>query len=675
MDAIFICSTTKGTLELCQERVSSAGSRVVINQFVQQLKQSATGLTPWWTLSDHGGDTTTDSRVVSSVVHGELLYGAVVSRNVHPAVSIPVYLDSLATLLYEYFGNVSSTSSSSSSLSSTSSIVSGAPSALVPAGLGRAIPLDTLATFSRSMRERMSSTADPSLPASSSMTATASSYLTRLPAALRQTLADPNITITTPGGSAVSSSITPLLQPLQLPSALVSKRRYLTVHQLRDHLPAIYLLISETVHVSVTSGTGQPLCTSADSLRPLIKPPESWWNASGLSRVADTLTSGIVRASTTVSSAVSSITTTQQQSQQHSVQNVRLPPTAVTSTVIPSSSSRAQSRSSASLLGYSPAVDNPATAAAQFPSEMYPWRPVGISYPLEEIYFDLDEQIHMAIDARPQSSLTVDTDSANRHRLINVAVTGSIACTSRLSAMPDVKVELQNSAALTANADNISFHQCINSKQFWNSAATNPGNTVVTFVPPDGGPTTLLRYDLQLQPTKQLEMELPILVDVAVSTVKSDISLRKCAITCLPNTQPNAFGSDRTFENVSLVINLPAAWNVTSSNTIKATMGYSYHDESTHLLHWHIGNISPKQQPHKLTIEYTMNQYSRSDHHPLGLSANVSWKMAPLTKSEKDQSWSELRIGKVNVTGHDGQQQPTRGVKYTIQSGVYSFRF
>ena len=83
---------------------------------------------------------------------------------------------------------------------------------------------------------------------------------------------------------------------------------------------------------------------------------------------------------------------------------------------------------------------------------LIPWRPAGIQYTKNEIYFDLNEQVRAVVDNKS-------------HSIVHGQILGEMQCLSKLSGMPELLVNFVNPRMLQEGM--VSFHQCVRCVSFF----------------------------------------------------------------------------------------------------------------------------------------------------------------------------------------------------------------
>ncbi|KAK4705274.1 hypothetical protein P7C70_g930, partial [Phenoliferia sp. Uapishka_3] len=118
--------------------------------------------------------------------------------------------------------------------------------------------------------------------------------------------------------------------------------------------------------------------------------------------------------------------------------------------------------------GIGPTGPAGASNATALISSPLPWRRPGIKHSNNEIYFDVTETLSVILS--PTSSV------------LSGSLTGTIACRSKLSGMPDLVLSFGDPSVL----DDMAAHPCVRSAR-WKK------DKVISFVPPEGA-FTLLTY-------------------------------------------------------------------------------------------------------------------------------------------------------------------------------------
>ncbi|KAM0749568.1 clathrin adaptor, mu subunit [Meredithblackwellia eburnea MCA 4105] len=111
--------------------------------------------------------------------------------------------------------------------------------------------------------------------------------------------------------------------------------------------------------------------------------------------------------------------------------------------------------------GIGPTGPAGAANATALISSPLPWRRTGIKHSANEIYLDVTESISLILSPTAQ--------------IISGSLSGSIACRSRLSGMPDLNMTFADPSLV----DDLAVHSCVRTGR-WKK------DKVVSFVPPDG---------------------------------------------------------------------------------------------------------------------------------------------------------------------------------------------
>ncbi|XP_071947830.1 AP-3 complex subunit mu-1-like [Antedon mediterranea] len=250
-----------------------------------------------------------------------------------------------------------------------------------------------------------------------------------------------------------------------------------------------------------------------------------------------------------------------------------------------------------------------------------PWRRSGVKYTNNEAYFDVVEEVDCIID---KSGSTVFAD-----------IQGAIACTVKLSGMPDLTMSFMNHRIM----DDVSFHPCVRYKR-WES------ERVISFVPPDGN-FQLLTYHVGASNLTAIPLY-----------IKPTISFRegsgKFELTVGPKQTMG-----KVVDNVVLTCDMPkTVLNV----TLTTTQGSHSFDPVSKVLSWEVGKITPQKIP---SIKGTLALQGGVPPPESNPSINVQFSISQL-------AISGLKVNRLDIYGE--KYKPFKGVKYITKAGKFQVR-
>ncbi|GAQ80997.1 Clathrin-associated protein medium chain [Klebsormidium nitens] len=264
------------------------------------------------------------------------------------------------------------------------------------------------------------------------------------------------------------------------------------------------------------------------------------------------------------------------------------------------------------LVPSNPASNPPSQGAA------VPWRASGVKHPSNEIYFDLVEELDIAIN---RDGSTSDGE-----------IYGEVLATSRLSGMPTVLVSFGEPALFS----DVRFHPCVKVKA-WEA------DRVLTFVPPDGA-FKLMSYRVEGIRTSPLY-------------VRPQFSYKDGAgrvTVLLGEKMPN-----KVVDSITLVLPLPQA--VTSAE-LAANCGSVHYDAASKTCTWQLGKVPVDKAPclsGRLTLEPGCDR--PRDYPPMLLG----WRLV-------GTALSGVRIDAMNIM-HESYKS-FKGVRALTRAGSYEIR-
>ncbi|KAJ3306601.1 AP-3 complex subunit mu-1 [Kappamyces sp. JEL0829] len=252
----------------------------------------------------------------------------------------------------------------------------------------------------------------------------------------------------------------------------------------------------------------------------------------------------------------------------------------------------------------------------------YPWRPNGLKYAHNEIFFDVVEELDCIIDG---SGYMVCSN-----------VIGQIECLSRLSGVPELVLSLGGRKLLASGS--VSFHPCV-SVSNWEKENT------LTFIPPDGQ-FVLLEYTLDV--TLQ---QLPVIVKPTLKKTSSGAS--KLDIRVSPR-----LGNEKSFEYLTVSVKLPNVASVHSNTTI----GTCEYDPVQCQLVWNIGALSLKSLEKQPFASLTLSD-------PIADSVQIEYHCSFRVNMH---CLSGIRIDGLSI--HNEAYMPFKGGRSYVKSGRVVFR-
>jgi AP-3 complex subunit mu len=263
-----------------------------------------------------------------------------------------------------------------------------------------------------------------------------------------------------------------------------------------------------------------------------------------------------------------------------------------------------------------------------------PWRKAGVKYTQNEIYVDVIEEVDAILDKMGQ---TISSD-----------VTGFIQANSRLSGIPDLMLTFVDPTVI----DDCSFHPCVRYNRF-------EQDSVVSFVPPDGQ-FELMRYRLKSKAkvTPPIYCQSRVLYDSSGpgdhGRVSVTVGLKHNNSLITPNKSKSI-----TIEDVELTLQYPKA---VKTAMLQVNVGTVTFDESTKVVKWTLGNMSPSLGKAPQLSGKIVLQGARLEENP---PIQLSWKV-PVA------SISGIAVASLQLSNE--QYRPYKGVRTITKSGRFQVR-
>ncbi|KAL0480408.1 AP-3 complex subunit mu-1 [Acrasis kona] len=252
-----------------------------------------------------------------------------------------------------------------------------------------------------------------------------------------------------------------------------------------------------------------------------------------------------------------------------------------------------------------------------------PWRKLGIKYPNNEVFFDLDEEMNCIIDVNGNSLLC--------------EVNAKINCNCKLSGMPDLSLTFKQPQML----EDVSFHPCVRYAKF-------EQDRTVSFVPPDGE-FVLMTYRITNLPMAPIycRPQLSFNTNNNSGTVNVMLGLRHT--------------SGKPLEEVKVIIPLPCQLE---SHTISATVGSVAFDPVLKQLVWKVGKIDP-QDKKTISCSGGVRLPDKSNVAKAGTAVLVDFKLGTV-------ALSGVKVDAVNLKSET--YKPYKGVRYQTFAGRFEVR-
>mmetsp|Transcript_1106 Transcript_1106/g.1677 ORF Transcript_1106/g.1677 Transcript_1106/m.1677 type:complete len:439 (+) Transcript_1106:37-1353(+) len=271
-----------------------------------------------------------------------------------------------------------------------------------------------------------------------------------------------------------------------------------------------------------------------------------------------------------------------------------------------------------------------------------PWRPKGLHYNVNSVYFDFVESINCIIGRNGQ--------------VTSCSVLGELLCNSSLSGMPDVVLRFSDPNVMV----DTSFHPCVRLARF-------EQERVLSLIPPDGA-CSLLKYRLDqsivAKPSssggKSIFPSLPIpvyckpVITFGESQGKVEVMVGAKAFN-QGDGRPD-FGAAG---DIAVVVQFPPT---VRSTDLKCNVGAVVCDETTKICRWTIGSI-PKDSTPKLTGSFALQQGVPPPDDTLTLL--LEFKI-------KDSSVSKLTLSEIQL--QNVSYEPYKYVRSTVKAGSVQVR-
>ena len=194
-----------------------------------------------------------------------------------------------------------------------------------------------------------------------------------------------------------------------------------------------------------------------------------------------------------------------------------------------------------------------------------PWRRANVKYIQNEIYFDIIEELNVAIDQRGKPVVT--------------DVNGMIECNSQLSGVPDVSVDFRNSHAL----GDCAWHPCVRVRAWQRDRCAS-------FVPPDG---KFLLCTYRLRDVSTVSLPFYVSSEVSYSQHSGSVNIR---VGPRPGTNlckaRSLQGKPPAIEKLCVVIQFPS---FVRSFDPQPSFGKARYDEQAKVCRWEIGTLVPER--------------------------------------------------------------------------------
>lgn len=255
------------------------------------------------------------------------------------------------------------------------------------------------------------------------------------------------------------------------------------------------------------------------------------------------------------------------------------------------------------------------------------WRSPDIKYAANELFFDCTEFMDVVVGAEGQ--------------VVRSSIRGEIDCTSRLSGMPDVVVNLRNVDLL----EDVAYHRCVRHNRY-------EGDRVLNFVPPDG-PFRLFQYRTKTIPN----LIPPFYVNPQVTFNK-----QSGRINCMVGVRGGNFTTDKDKEIHKVVVHIPLPPHADSVKISSVSHGTYVYNSQSKVLTWKIGHLPPTNSP-SLSAVFTVKP-----------NDDIVENTGEPVKAEfqiPNHNMSGVKIESVNV---NERYKPYKGVKYMVKGGRFSVR-
>lgn len=271
-------------------------------------------------------------------------------------------------------------------------------------------------------------------------------------------------------------------------------------------------------------------------------------------------------------------------------------------------------------------LDKPKSSKGGSDGGVISWRSPHIKYAANELFFDVIEYLDVVVGAEGQ--------------VIRASIRGEIDCTSRLSGMPDVVVNLRNNDLL----EDVAYHRCVRHNRY-------EGDRVLNFVPPDG-PFRLFQYR-----TKPI----PNLIPPFYVNPQVTFNKQSGRVNCMVGVRGGNLSSDKDKEIHKVVVHIPLPPHTDSVKVSAVTHGTYTYNAQSRTLTWKIGHL-PTASP-SLSAVFTVkpnDDIAENTGEPVKVEFQIP-----------NHNMSTVKIESVNVSE---SYKPYKGVKYMVKGGRFSVR-
>ena len=256
-----------------------------------------------------------------------------------------------------------------------------------------------------------------------------------------------------------------------------------------------------------------------------------------------------------------------------------------------------------------------------------PWREQGLKYRRNEIHLNVDEKVHVLIDARGQA--------------LRLYIDGTITMKTRLSGMPVCRFGLadeRDDALGSVSLDDFKFHQCVD-------LAMYDSEHVIRFVPPDG---TFQLMSYHLARRGSLPFSLIPRVDELPDKLCLTLHIRS-------NYPPKTLAT-------GVQIRVPVFKNV-GRVTAHASVGKAQFDPETSAVVWRLNKVHGETHG-QLSVEMPYGE---------GFSG---WSRPPISMDFKMDTYSASRLAvRYLKVVEKANYRTVKWVRYTTHAGSYEVRF
>ncbi|KAJ3187026.1 AP-3 complex subunit mu-2 [Gaertneriomyces sp. JEL0708] len=268
-------------------------------------------------------------------------------------------------------------------------------------------------------------------------------------------------------------------------------------------------------------------------------------------------------------------------------------------------------------------------------NSLVPWRPAGLKYAQNEVFFDIAETLDCILD--------------RRGGLVFGEVKGEMIGRTKLSGMPELVIRMSGRRDVLENGG-VGLHPCVRISRFEKDGT-------LSFIPPDGA-FTLLTYVSTLSSHQQLPFSLhpQLILKKSHGTIKITFSPRISGVN-----------SKTQIENLAMSLTLPG--NVIGFRG-DATCGKVEFDQISKELRWTVNRPTTSQQG---------NGYS---HTPVTLTGTLSMSPTDLPPKATLTLFLDFKIAHYTFTGlgiRDVQvlqegYSPYKGLRISSKAGRVQMR-